>query len=56
MSLTPELFARWLALFEQTAREIFEPDVAAYFVNRAGRIAESLQIGLGIGPKALRLP
>jgi hemoglobin len=56
MNLTPELFARWLALFEATAREICEPDVAAFFVDRAGRIAESLQIGLGIGPKALRLP
>ena len=56
ISLTPELFARWLALFEQTAREICEPDVAAFFVDRARRIAESLQIGLGIGPKALRLP
>ncbi|WP_052002617.1 group III truncated hemoglobin [Microvirga sp. BSC39] len=56
MDLTPELFARWLALFEQTAKEICEPDVAAFFVDRAGRIAESLQIGLGIGPKALRLP
>jgi hemoglobin len=56
MSLTPELFSRWLSLFEATAREICEPDVAAFFVDRAGRIAESLQIGLGIGPKALRLP
>lgn len=56
MSLTPELFSRWLALFEQTARELCEPDAAAFFVDRAQRIAESLQIGLGIGPKALRLP
>ncbi|MBF9197233.1 group III truncated hemoglobin [Microvirga terrestris] len=56
MGLKPELFARWLALFEQTAKEICEPDVAAFFVDRAGRIAESLQIGLGIGPKALPLP
>jgi hemoglobin len=56
MSLTPELFSRWLALFEQTASEMFDPDVAAFFVDRARRIAESLQIGLGIGPKALRLP
>ncbi len=56
MSLTPELFSRWLVLFEQTAGEIFEPDMAAFFVDRAGRIAESLQIGLGIGPKALQLP
>jgi len=56
LPLTPELFARWLALFEETAREIFEPDVAVFFLDRAQRIAESLQIGLGIGPKALRLP
>ena len=56
MDLTPELFTRWLSLFEATAREICDPDVAAFFVDRARRIAESLQIGLGIGPKALRLP
>ncbi|SCZ09290.1 group III truncated hemoglobin [Microvirga guangxiensis] len=56
LDLTAELFARWLGLFESTAREIFEPDVAEFFILRAQRIAESLQIGLGIGPKALRLP
>jgi hemoglobin len=56
MDLTPELFARWLSLFEATAQDICEPDVAAFFADRARRIAESLQIGLGIGPKALRLP
>ncbi len=56
LALTPELFARWLALFEATAAEICEPPVAAFFTDRARRIAESLQIGLGIGPKALRLP
>jgi hemoglobin len=55
LSLTPELFGRWLELFEETAREVCEPDVASFFVDRARRIAESLQIGLGIGPKALRL-
>ncbi|MCG7391891.1 group III truncated hemoglobin [Microvirga sp. ACRRW] len=56
LALTPELFTRWLDLFEKTAREIFEPDAAEFFIVRAQRIAESLQIGLGIGPKALRLP
>jgi|SRR4051794_34312773 len=55
LSLTPELFERWLELFEATADEVCEPDVAAFFVERARRIAESLQIGLGIGPKALQL-
>ncbi len=56
LNLTPELFGRWLDLFEATAREVCEPEVAAFFIDRARRIAESLQIGLGIGPKALRLP
>ncbi len=56
LPLTPELFTRWLALFETTAREIFEREAAEFFICRAERIAESLQIGLGIGPKALRLP
>jgi hemoglobin len=55
LPLTEDLFARWLALFEATAGEICEPDAAAFFVDRAQRIAESLQIGLGIGPKALHL-
>lgn len=49
-------FERWLALFEETASEICEPDVTAFFIDRANRIADSLQIGLDIGPKALKLP
>lgn len=56
LNLSPELFGRWLTLFEETAREVCDPDVAAFFIDRAQRIAESLQIGLGIGSKALRLP
>ncbi|HEX2553897.1 MAG TPA: group III truncated hemoglobin [Microvirga sp.] len=49
-------FARWLGLFQATAREVLPADIAALFVDRAERIAESLQIGLGLGPKALHLP
>lgn len=56
LPLTPELFTRWLDLFETTARDLFKADQAEFFISRAQRIAESLQIGLGIGPKALRLP
>jgi hemoglobin len=55
LPLTAETFERWLRLFEATAEEVCGPDIAAFFVDRAHRIAESLQIGLGIGPKALRL-
>ncbi|MGP9820747.1 group III truncated hemoglobin [Salinarimonas sp. NSM] len=56
MDLDEAIFARWLALFEATARDVCSPDGAAFFADRAQRIAESLMIGLGVGPKALRLP
>jgi hemoglobin len=39
-------FDRWLALFEETAREICPPEAAAHFVERARRIAESLELGV----------
>ena len=55
MALVAEYFARWLALFEATARELCEPEIAEFFVDRAWRIADSLQIGLNIGSKALHL-
>jgi hemoglobin len=39
-------FDRWLALFEQTAREICPSEAEAYFVERARRIAQSLELGI----------
>jgi hemoglobin len=39
-------FDRWLALFEETAREICPPQAEAHFVERARRIAESLELGV----------
>jgi len=39
-------FARWLALFEETARAVCPPDAAALFVDRAHRIAASLKHGI----------
>ncbi|MCP4621363.1 MAG: group III truncated hemoglobin [Bradyrhizobium sp.] len=39
-------FDRWLALFEETAREICPPEAAAHFVERAYRIAASLELGV----------
>ena len=44
--LAPGMFDRWLALFGETCAEVFEPEVAAAFGNRAGRIARSLRMGL----------
>jgi len=39
-------FDRWLALFEATAREVCPPQAAEVFVERARRIAESLELGI----------
>lgn len=39
-------FDRWLALFEETALEICTPAAASHFMERARRIAESLELGI----------
>lgn len=38
-------FDRWLALFEITAMELCPPAAAAHFIDRARRIADSLEMG-----------
>jgi hemoglobin len=53
LGLEPEHFKIWLGLFEQTARDVLSPDGARFLVARAHRIAESFQIGLNIGDKAM---
>ena len=55
-------FDRWLDLFEATANEICPPEAAAHFVERARRIAASLELGvasangvmLGVGERFRR--
>jgi hemoglobin len=49
-ALTPDLFARWLALFGETAVELFVPALAEQFRATAARIAESLMLGLFFRP------
>ena len=44
----PGHFARWLELFAETAREVCPPEAAALFVDRAQRIAQSLQMGIAV--------
>lgn len=39
-------FDRWLLLFEATARELCPPKAADHFIERARRIAESLELGI----------
>ena len=48
--LTPELFTRWLAVFDATCRELFDEDVRAAFRGKAARIAESLKLALFYRP------
>lgn len=42
----PEHFARWLALFHETAAEACPAEAAALFRARADQIGESLQLGM----------
>jgi hemoglobin len=44
-----EHFDRWLALFEATAGEVCPPEAEAHFVERARRIAASLELGIASG-------
>jgi len=46
LGLTPDHFARWLALFEATARAHFSAPGAEHMLERARRIARSLEMGL----------
>jgi hemoglobin len=39
-------FNRWLELFAAAAHEICPPAAAAHFVERAHRIADSLELGI----------
>jgi len=39
-------FDHWLVLFRETALEVCPPAAAAHFIERADRIAESLELGI----------
>ena len=41
-------FDRWLEIFAETAREVCPPAAAAHFLERAQRIAESLDLGIAV--------
>jgi hemoglobin len=44
------LFDRWLALFDETCRELFDAETATAFQGKAVRIAESLKLALYYRP------
>lgn len=45
-AMTPENFARWLQLWNETSSALLPPQASAAFQERASRIAESLQLGV----------
>jgi hemoglobin len=49
-------FDRWLELFETAANEICPSKAAAHFVERAQRIAASLEVGVASGQGVLLAP
>ena len=49
-SIEESMFPRWLALFHETAEELFSPELAASFRLKSERIAESLKLGLFYRP------
>jgi hemoglobin len=55
LPIDAEHFDRWLALFEATACDLCPPKAAEHFIERAKRIAESLELGIAIGRGALLL-
>ncbi|MBN8889295.1 MAG: hypothetical protein BGP12_16285 [Rhodospirillales bacterium 70-18] len=50
--IAPELFPHWLALFTATAADMFAPEPAARFADKAARIAASLQTAVFYRPDA----
>lgn len=48
--ITPELFTRWLKLFDRTCTELFDDEISEAFRVRAERIAESLKLGIFYRP------
>lgn len=48
-----EHFDRWLDLFRAAAETVCPPEAAAFFTERAGRIARSLEMGIAVARGAL---
>ena len=48
--IEPMLFEHWLGLWRGNVNEMFEPDLARAFEERATRIADSLKLGLFYEP------
>ncbi len=49
--IRPQHFAHWLALFSETAHDLFAPPLAEAFIERAKRIAESFKLAFAFHAK-----
>ncbi len=49
--IAEELFSRWLSLFEHTTSDLYHPDLAAAFLQRAQRMSKSLVAGMFYRPE-----
>tara|TARA_R100000365_G_scaffold2899_1_gene9023 strand:+ start:1450 stop:1887 length:438 start_codon:yes stop_codon:yes gene_type:complete len=56
LPIQAEHFDRWLSLFEQTAREIFTPEITHEFMIRARRIADNFELAIGNMRGEIRSP
>jgi len=56
LPIEPQHFDRWLQLFAQTAREVCPEPASRYFIERAQRIADSLELGIAARRGELRGP
>lgn len=48
LQLQPQHFGRWLALFEETATSVCSPEAVTYLMEKARRIAQSLEFGSAV--------
>ncbi|MGU3496421.1 group III truncated hemoglobin [Xanthobacteraceae bacterium A53D] len=51
MPLEAGQFTLWLGVWQQTTADLFAPELAAQFNDRANRIADSLKAGLLFDPR-----
>ncbi len=49
-------FERWLEIFEMTARNMCPPNAADVFIDRARRIADSLELGIATSRGEIATP
>lgn len=56
LPIEPRHFDRWLRLFARTVREVCPEAAAKYFIERASRIADSLELGIAARRGELRGP